>query len=147
MIYSINEGQQAEEYKARKAKEAEDSQKAENDRWNARYSGKDGERVGNKFSIKYNPNAKDIRKRNIEYLYDPSNQYVDDTKEYERTVKDDYNRHSTAWRASNNMVRTGKIPPFTPDERVIADAANRHMRRHPKQYKESCGIFSSIAFI
>ena len=27
------------------------------------------------------------------------------------------------------------------------DAANRHMRRHPKQYKESCGIFSNVAFI
>ena len=147
MIYSITEGQQAEEYKARKAKEAEDAKKAENDRWNARYSGSDGEHVGRKFRSKYNSDAKGIRKRNIEYLYDPSNLDVDDTEEYKRTVKDDNNRYSAAWRASNNMVRTGKIPQFNPYEKVIADTVNRHMRRHPDQYKESSGIFYNVTFI
>lgn len=31
--------------------------------------------------------------------------------------------------------------------RVAKDAANRHVRRHPDQYKESYGIFSEVNFI
>ena len=29
----------------------------------------------------------------------------------------------------------------------VTDSINRHMRRHPNQYKESCSIFSSVALI
>ena len=146
MIYSINEGQQAEEYKARKAKEAEDKKTSEDDRWKTRYAGDKGEFVGRKFGAN-NPNSKDIRKRNREYWNNVSDiNAPDNTKEYEKTINDDYKRHDASWRASNKMVRTGKIPPFNPDEKVIADTKNRHMRRHPKQYKEGT-IFESVELI
>ena len=33
------------------------------------------------------------------------------------------------------------------DEERAVDAANRHIRRHPKQYKESVGIFESVELV
>lgn len=139
MIYSITEGQQAEEYKARKAKEAEDVKRTESERFTkGRYS---SEYIGDKF--KKHPNRRDI----IKNAYDDNDP---DGDNYEKTIGEDNRRRTKGWNAAIKAVYDGKVSAFGPDrgnQHVIADVKNRHMRRHPDQYKESCGIFSSVAFI
>lgn len=117
MIYSITEGQQAEEYKARKAAE-----EAEKNKENSRYS---------KF---------------------PNKVYGIDIKHYSPSINADIAKATDiAQNAINKRIIKGKKydshDQFQSDMHTALDTTLRHMRRHPNQYKESCSIFSSVAFI
>lgn len=130
MIYSITEGQQAEEYKARKAKEAEDAKKADDARFMRRYMYRDpGDRnYGHGIddfdrSLKaHDMSDREYNRRTIAMI---NSKFGDDKQTARQKEKE--------W-----LKSVGQTP---------RDAANRHIRRHPDQYKESCGIFSSISFV
>ena len=143
MIYSINEGQQAEEYKARKAKEAE----AESKKYD-KYKGDAttlGSRIGagNKsggihpdgnggFRLGSNDdNNRDSKSTDIVYK-DLDRRKSDLSKS---TTIEDFEKHASSL---NNL---------SSNLHAAADATNRHIRRHPDQYKESYGIFSEIEFL
>lgn len=137
MIYSINEGQQAEEYKARKAKEAKDSEKREKEHYYKRHA---------------IPSYRSEDMRTPKFVGDKGNtldrehyqKYVDkDMDRYERSV-DLLSREFNRRKAEGDTIGMRRVSGRAPQWK---DAINRHMRRHPDQYKESCGIFSSIAFI
>lgn len=142
MIYSIIEGQQAEEYKARKAKEAEAESKkydkykgdtilgsrigAGNKSSGIHPDGNGGYKLGTK-----DDNDRDSKSINIVYKdLDRRKSNVSKSKTIE-----DFEKHASSL---NNL---------SSNLHAAADATNRHIRRHPDQYKESCGIFSSVAFI
>lgn len=118
-ISFINEGEQAEEYKARKAKEKEEARDKEDDRvfhrdksWHDKDPKTRG-RDGNLYISK--KKAIDDKARDIAYKNNPKvNAWMlyDDAMQHKRNV----------------------------------DAIKRHMRRHPDQYKES-SIFESVQFI
>ena len=141
MIYSVNEGQQAEEYKARKAKEKEDAKKAEDDRYIRRYNpGTNRNITGNKFAK--HPDRRSIMRN----AYDDEGNDPDG-KNYEKTIGADKRRHMAGWNKSVDAIYAGKIKAFDGKaEHNVADSYNRHMRRHPKQYKEET-IFESVKFI
>ena len=134
MAYSIpldylNEGQQAEEYKARKAKEAADKEAVENERSNRRYKGLEDDNhvnfVGNK------TNKSDIRRsfrdENLE-------------KKVWDSRSDDERRANKAAHIANKAGLRGDS--FNKG----FDAVNRNMRRHPENYKEF-SLFENVLFI
>ena len=132
MIYSINEGQQAEEYKARKAKEAEDAKKKDDEKYYSRHrdSSQMKTMAGYANSKANDPNLTlgDIRKV-------ASKNSKTNATAYNKNVDDERNR------------RQGDGKPMSYRDQMRAqDAANRHIRRHPKQYKEGT-IFESVEFI
>ena len=113
----VNEGEQTEEYKARKAKEAEDKKKAEAEREKRRYK-ETGLGPGNRFN---------------------------GTNDYDRRIKTldvANNEHESRARAGYNK----EYKNFTNNTHGALDAINRHIRRHPDQYKEST-IFESVQFL
>lgn len=98
----VLEGQQAEEYKARKARETEAKKKAEKERTEKRYK---NDTVGDK-------------KKNV-------------VKDLDRAI-------SAGIDSIDRMSARGIKNPYEhKDFKVVNDTTNRHMRRHPKQYKES----------
>ena len=116
MIYSINEGQQAEEYKARKARKA-----------------------------KENEDYVDAR---IAHRYPVINAKTGDRHLEENDDDNRRNRDARMFVLSHGIGTRGAKKKYSHEDQESAfDAANRHMRRHPKQYKESCGIFSNVYFI
>lgn len=135
----VLEGEQAEEYKARKAKEVEDKKNAEKEHHKNRYYYEDGDdgKIGNKFA--HHPDRKDILK-NAYTRKDPGGQ------NYEKTIGEDRRRTSKAYDKANNLVYSGKVPIHDPKVQIAADSINRNMRRHPKQYAEST-IFRYVDLI
>jgi hypothetical protein len=110
----LTEGQQAEEYKARKTKEAEKNNPLNNEhdkRFTAKYGSFPSDKYDNSPGTK--KVEKEISKRMFKAMDDGN------MKNYINAVK-----HSTH----------------------AADATERHMRRHPEQYKEGT-IFESVEFI
>lgn len=73
-------------------------------------------------------------------------------KEYDRYMKinndPDYDETEDDIKYSNDLENTDRFRRFAKNagHAQAYDAVNRHMRRHPKQYKES-GIFESVSFI
>lgn len=141
MIYSINEGKQAEEYKVRKAKEAE----AEFKKYD-KYKGDTA--LGSRIAAGNKSNAI----------------HLDGNSGYRLGTKDDNDRdskstnivHKDLDRRKSNLMQSTTIEDFekhagnlnnlSSNLHAAADATNRHIRRHPNQYKES-GIFSGVVFI
>lgn len=117
MIYNINEGQQADEYKARKAKEAEGKKKADDAQYSTRYRGP----VGNKHGFNPNKPNENISNNDSDRYYKTADKVLDGL--------DKRNRKGA-----------------TVDAERMSDAINRHIRRHPKQYNEGT-IFESVEFI
>lgn len=117
-ISFINEGEQAEEYKARKAREKEEAENKAYDRMERRKF-----HYGDKYSLKGG---------NSDNIYEDINR---DDKRSE-IVKREWRRRKDAGQPIPNMV----------DRHNMNDALNRHIRRYPDQYKES-GIFESVSFI
>ena len=143
MIYSINEGQQAEEYKARKAKEKEDADKM-TDREN-KYYHHHTPKIGMQHrGDKDGDNGRYEKARKM--AIDERNKRKLDAETQDKKAEDYYKMHghypenydNTADKAYDHL-RRAKVGP-------AADAINRHMRRHPKQYKEGT-IFESVEFI
>lgn len=133
MIYSITEGQQAEEYKARKAKEVEDAKKAEENRYNQRY-GDDprgggttkGFYVGDRVTSKH-PGFGSSKK-----------------------INDDYHMDGVRSRAADDMIKRNKISTkcnvkglndYRKKIYPVKDAINRHMRHHPINTKNLVASF------
>ena len=120
----VLEGKQAEEYKARKEKEKKDKDDKENERLKNRY-----DYDGNWFSP---PGVKERRDENGNRV--PNNR---DAKTKRTTLSaKDYERDKKAMKVLKDEVdRRGGVEfnKFT----YATDATNRHIRRHPKQYKES----------
>ena len=141
----VLEGKQKDEYLARKAKEKQDAEKAEDDRYMRRHKPNSNYNiVGNRFSK--HPEKKAIYKNAYE---DEGND--PDGKNYEKTIGADSRRHNAGWNRSVKAIYDGQIKAFHgKDEHNVADTYNRHIRRHPKQYAKKYNestIFSDIEII
>ena len=151
MIYSITEGQQAEEYKIRKARE--ERKALENDKQRAIQ--RDANDVGYK-TQRYEIISGKPTNKNFAAGYDK--------KDKAKMDKDISNKDKALDLVEREIDRrtadtSGKVRKFERDEdgdftgrahrelMRAGDAALRHVRRHPEQYKESCGIFYTVAFI
>lgn len=128
MIYSITEGQQAEEYKARKAKEAEDAKKDEADEYK-----------------KYGAN------RLIAGMKNP-------TRDADGTLhvsKSDYIRHKRAVdtvdkeldRRRQQYKKSGSIDDLEQFGNLANNMAKARDTLNRKFRHESCGIFYTVTFI
>lgn len=105
----LDEGQQAEEYKARKEKDRLDSHMSDIDRFNRRYAN------GNSYS----QSAKEkVEKELSKRLDSVDRAYASGSGEDLRKA------------VSHKKNMDGKLM-------TSLDATNRHMRRHPEQFKES----------
>ena len=139
MIYSVNEGQQAEEYKARKAKEAEDRFEKDYEHRDRRlHHGYQTAKTGRSDADK----ARDDKTKKIidkEFASRMAKaEHADKQDNRSRTYNPDLRNKARV--ANKNLTNLG----FNSD--TARDAANRHIRRHPKQYKEGT-IFESVEFI
>ena len=133
-IYApLNEGKQAEEYKARKRQEIINAKKEKDDKWDRRYS-VGAQLMGDNY-------AKD--KRDFETVM------AQKKKARDIVNKEDRNRDVEFDLAKNNSE---KIKALSKSSRLMSgrdeaeDAAERHIRRHPKQYRET-SIFEAVRFI
>lgn len=143
----VLEGKQAEEYKARKAKEKLDAEASDElrvrKRGNYQHS-KDRALMGILNSeVKKNPKklVGDVELDNMNSRAEKD--AARGSSAWNRTVWDERNRRSKEYGYSNNLERGNNILRAN-------DAANRHKRRHPKQYakpKNESTIFSDIDII
>ena len=135
MIYSITEGQQAEEYKKRKIDEKmKQNDDAQIDRHGNPYTG-DRDRNwyrtgGDLFDIRKGSVEDNIRRDKVD---EKLNSHTDRLRAISKSFGDDNAHHNFV----NAALHRGNA----------RDAINRHMRRHPNQYKESCGLFANVSFI
>ena len=132
----FDEGQQADDYRARKAKEAEDKEKADNERYNRRYG--NFKEPGDQHYNRWSDYQKDLDRGNKArgMVADDRNRRLDNVQNSLSNHDDE--QYSKDWRS---YKRASDI------KHLSKDAANRHIRRHPNQYKESCSIFESVRFI
>ena len=149
MIYSINEGQQAEEYKARKAKDVEDAKKADEERIGRRHwHSSNEEKAFMGYASKAVKKDPDITVGQVRQAISKSLKNSVGTND-PRVQKEQEKRYQ---RICDDAIDKGKLPdPDTTKKWANAtlnahDAAVRHRRRHPDQYKES-GIFSDVNLI
>lgn len=136
----VLEGKQAEEYKARKAKEKDDHDSALNKQALRRYPSPANnweDNYGNKY--KKSPTTKKLAKAALN---------GDDAAmdKWDDRYRDDQRRMSKASSIGNKDYYSGKRKMNGEENARANDAINRHIRRHPKQYKEST-IFSDIEII
>lgn len=122
----VLEGQQAEEYKARKKKEERDKYTAESNRNYNRYSRWSKYSDREKAQIGY-------RKNNPGSTYDDSEKAVTKSLKYSaRGIRGD----RLSDEEKHKRVLSGDIESLKPFEdwgrQMAADAINRHIRRHPK---------------
>ena len=134
------EGQQAEEYKARKAKEAEEKEKAEAERKAKRYD----------------PNNLRIGMKNDEDVsgaFRTMNAQIANSHDSDRRMRDILSPN-VSMRKKENIVHS--TPRKIDDILMHTDAIQKHMKRHPEQWdgdkyigpkKENCGIFESVEFL
>lgn len=136
----VLEGKQAEEYKARKAKEKADRDSVLNKQALRRYPSPANnweDNYGNKYTK--SPTTKKLVKAGLN---------GDDAAldKWATRYTDDQRRMSKASFIGNKDYYSGKRKMNEEENARANDAVNRHMRRHPKQYKEST-IFSDIEII
>ena len=126
------EGEQAEEYKKRKNANISARNRKEYDRNQKRYQG--GSRApGDKAYIDFD--SPDPRKALNKYR---SQQEKDSNRR--RKAGEMINRaEKERTKSGKSSLHTGTIGGKTGYD--AEDAANRHMRRHPKQYKESAELY------
>ena len=173
MAYSIpyeafNEGKQAEEYKARKEKESNDTIFKNADRDIRRYPID----IENGEFVTDHPGRKNLGKRNddgsvsvyrgkgdrTEYDLTKQKDIDRENKAYEKAGKE-AKRRAEKWGKEIEDVKSGKADSLdkmddakasyyrlVQDKNTAIDAANRHIRRHPKQYREA-GIFEDVQFL
>lgn len=138
---ALTEGQQAEEYKARKAKEAEDKNKTEDERLKKRYGLQD--------DGQYQPagNRKACDASGVQYKGNGSRFNYGYTKSFddiERQAKATNIVRKEEEKRGTEPVHSGRDTRMRKSE--VMDSTNRHIRRHPEQYKEGT-IFESVEFI
>lgn len=117
------EGEQAEEYKARKAKEKEEARDKEEDRVYRRNRGSENWYKDPKFRNHYKDQPAYAHKQ-----HDIHDKAVD--------IERKNNPKGSAWMSHDDAMQYYRN----------IDGIKRHMRRHPDQYKES-GLFESVQFI
>lgn len=135
----VLEGEQADAYKAKKAKEKSDRESAERKQSSTRYDGKDN--YGNKYT-KQNPNYQKDKKAAL-------NGDDDAWDRIDREKSADSRRMSdAAYKANKDYYKEKGRRPMNSDQNVRAiDATNRHMRRHPeKKVSEALDMLASIDY-
>ena len=124
-FYNIyTEGQQAEEYKSRKTKEAEEKEKADREAYEKRY-GQDSYTKG----IRGNLNDGEVTP----------------TKEDKKRLK-----YASKFAFRNTDMNPSDKEESKRDLEYAKDVANRNMRRHPDKWDKShheSGIFESVEFL
>ena len=141
MIYSINEGQQAEEYKARKEKEKHEDQNKYKDQALRRYPSPANnwkDNYGKQYTTKNPTERKDVDAA----LAGDKGAAARASDGFDK----DSRRMSKSSSIGNRDYYSGKRPMNGEENARANDAINRHIRRHPKQYKEGT-IFESVEFI
>ena len=118
----LREGEQAEEYKAEKEYQSRKEKEAQERRNRRRYEDPKGRGVGGK--------------RNYRDAYWGDSKA---RKKFDDTMDKDFSREIKAGEKTLNYRKSHSNMSQT-DKDIAADAANRHIRRHPKQYKESAFI-------
>lgn len=131
----VLEGEQAEEYKRRKAEEKAKKEKEEEERYNRRY---DDDKFGLKNTYS-NPTYKKLVK-------DGLNGDDDALKRSWKMRADDDRRMDNAAYIANKQYYNGSRPRNEKENNYAIDATNKRMRRHPEQYKES-SIFDGVEFV
>ena len=129
------EGQQADEYKARKEKEKADKEAAETARNKRRYGEDDYSGPGNKSK---DTSSWKNTKKDLERSNKAGNMVSRETNRRIEKSIDDLN--SGSGYSSDDTFRV------IDNRRVAKDAANRHLRRHGSK-NESVGIFESVELI
>lgn len=161
----LNEGEQVEKYKARKAEEKEEAEKKEKERDERRkYWG------GYKYGPDYRAANPDIDKHELQkrteedYKRDHATaelmtRYGDDRLLAKTGLSDkDIKKFNKIINSEESIPKKiskldkfekhhkNELDEYDHQRRYIYDGINRHIRRHPDQYKES-GIFESVQFI
>lgn len=134
MIYSINEGKQADDYKARKANERMQQEQKDKERLR-KMTTQDSDPVGNK---KANDNIKNNK-------FPTEGMSSDEKKDYHKKLRATFRAQT---HVSKDLNRRGD--KFNPNNLSHADAmraAARDARRHPDKYKDPKGMFESVKFI
>ena len=133
MIYSINEGQQANKYKDAKNKEISIN--------NINYEKRLRRRKNAGNISRENPSADDINRQNLasDIAYRDSRNKADIARR--KFLDSDRDRNNPDVKNARHNAQNTIIY-----DRETQDAINRHIRRHPKQYKEGT-IFESVEFI
>lgn len=146
MIYSILEGKQAEEYKARKDSDKSKKNIASRNRDIRRYGlGTVGIKSGsqddyNRLGVAYSKAKSEVDKR--------EKKMNDAYKRYGHYIK--LTPNNAVSRKASDIIEKADRDWINADDNYISDAINRHMRRHPKQYakpKNESTIFSDIEII
>lgn len=140
----VLEGKQAEEYKARKAKEKEDRERERvigSPREFNKYASRKND-PQHADSYRFATDTIDKRKRAYYDASDKMANYGNLTRNRMDNVSTKRHRELV-----NDAISKGKHYTNAMNQtHVIADTYGRHKRRHPKQYKEST-IFSNIEII
>lgn len=122
------EGEQAEEYKERKNKEKEDERNNYIDRYGRRYGNIDY--IANKPRTPKTDKEAANRKKKYEIA-----KYKN-----EKTPESDFGRKMEA--IGGEAKAAQRKFNFSKQKEEAEDAERRHMRRHPKQYKESAELYN-----
>lgn len=146
---TLLEGEQAEAYKAKKAKEKDDASNKDVERYSNR-----GSSAGDK---KRDPDSKDQKRKDKaeaivnKELNKRRDEYNQAGKKYEKSIKDCQERKPGSGQAMGKAAKEWSEKNsrlFNIDGLVshgdALDATNRHIRRHPKQYKEAVELAESL---
>ena len=167
----VNEGEQAEAYKARKEAERDKIENEDKERFERRYGNSP---TGNKYRTDQYLDKHDRRLSMSKSLGDLSRSTKAKSKMYDYEESDQFDQRqiNAALKAGfskseidtmkkmqnsdsdhadeyfRNLQNTNKYKEFLrhSGRGEMYDAANRHIRRHPDQYKEST-IFESVQFL
>ena len=136
--FTLLEGEQAEAYKKRKAEEAKKAKADDDKQAKSRMIRKFGGELFKDESDMPDRNHKDFKARmNIaDRDFEKTNSKLED--KVDKTLVDYENNPST--KNKNKVLRD-----VSKNTMRAYDAADRHIRRHPKQYKES--VFEDIEMI
>lgn len=132
----LNEGEQAEAYKKRKADEKAAQDQKEEERNSRRYDPNNEYKIGSKSYISDEELLHPTKEIKEKYKKDFYNDMDRNTKAHTIVSKDNKQRYGH----HHNAIR------FTPNYMQRKDAVNKHIRHHPDAYKE-CGIFAEAYFI
>lgn len=140
---ALTEGQQADEYKARKAKEAEDKKKVNDERIKKRYGLQgDGQYqpAGDKKACNASGEQYKGNGNRFDYGYTKSFDDIERGAKARSMVRKEEEKRGTDPVHSNSGGDTRMR------KSEVMDAANRHIRRHSERHKKST-IFESVEFI
>lgn len=143
----VLEGKQADKYLTRKAEEAYDAKEKDNERKERRYDDDYRPTVGIKNTInKDGTKYKGVGSREETKPPRRNSQDYHNQKMAERIRDSEESRRYYAAENDDNKQNRDAYERMKQNSAVAFDATNRHIRRHPKQYKESA-IFKYVDLI